>query len=113
MLQIIGAITPPPAITSYGSLAGNPGGLIKFFSNILRVIIIIGGLWAFFNLITAGYDFLSAAGDPKRFEKAWAKIWQSMLGLLIMLVSFILAAVFGQLLFGDPTVILNPKIYGP
>lgn len=76
-------------------------------------MIVIGGLYAFLNLIIAGYDFLSASGDQKIFAKAWAKIWQSMLGLLIMLASFLLAAIFGQLLFGDPTAILNPKIYGP
>lgn len=114
MLDIIGPINPPPAIAQpggYGLLS--EFGLIKFFNNIVRVMIVIGGLYAFLNLIIAGYDFLSASGDPKIFAKAWAKIWQSMLGLLIMLASFLLAAIFGQLLFGDPTIILNPKIYGP
>ncbi len=113
MFQIIGPINPPPAITSYGLLAGNPGGLIRFFNNALRFIIVIGGLWAFLNLIISGYDFLSASGDPKTFAKAWARIWQSMLGVLIMLASFVLAAILGQLLFGNPTAILNPQIYGP
>lgn len=113
MLQIIGGITPPPAITLYGLLAGNPGGLVIFLNNTIRIMIVVGGLWAFLNLIISGYDFLSASGDPKIFAKAWQRIYQSMLGLLIMLASFVLAAIFGQLLFGDPTVILNPKIYGP
>lgn len=114
MLDIIGGITPPPVFQlpgGYGSLAA--GGLIKFFNNIVRLMVVIGGLYAFLNLIIAGYDFLSAGGDQKLFAKAWAKIWQSMIGLLIMLASFLLAAIFGQLLFGNPTAILNPKIYGP
>ena len=74
---------------------------------------VIGGLFAFFNLVIAGYGFLSAGDDPKKIEAAWKKIWQSMLGLLFILGSFILAAIFGYLLFGDATAILKPKIYGP
>lgn len=114
MPDIIGKITPPePFVTKYSGAFGEPGGLIKFFNNIVRLLIVIGGLWAFLNLILAGYGFLGAGEDPKKMEAAWQKIWQSMLGLGIILGSFVLAAIFGFLLFGDPTAILKPKIYGP
>ncbi len=113
MIQVFGQITPPPAIQKYGGLVGNPGGLIKFLNNLIRLLIVIGGLWAFINLILAGYGFLEAQGDPKKIETSWQKIWQSMLGLLIILGSFVLAAIFSYLLFGDPRAILNPKVYGP
>lgn len=111
---IIGKVTPPPAIgEKYGGLIGEPGGLIKFAGNIVRLLIVIAGLYAFFNLIIAGYGFMSAGGDPKKMEAAWAKIWQSLLGLLFIVGSFVLAAIFGYMLFGEATAILKPEIYGP
>lgn len=114
MLQIFGQITPPePFKTKYGSFNQTGGGLIGFFNNLLRFLIVVGSLWAFINLVLAGYGFLGAGDDPKKVASAWQKIWQSMIGLLFILGSFILAAIFGYLLFGDPQAILNPKIYGP
>jgi hypothetical protein len=114
MLDVIGGITPPPPFQGgTGQYGGYQTGLIAFFNNIVRLLIVIGGIWAFINLILAGYGFLGAGDDPKKMEAAWQKIWQSMIGLLFILGSFVLAAIFGYLLFGNPTAILKPKIYGP
>lgn len=110
MIQIFGSIEKP-AIFKYPGLEA--GGLVEFLNNILRLLIVVGGLFAFFNLILAGYGFLSAGDDPKAMGRASQKIWQSMLGLLFILGSFVLAAIFGWLLFGDATAILTPEIYGP
>ena len=73
----------------------------------------VAGLFAFINLILAGFQFMGAGGDSKAIEKAFGKIWQSLLGLVIVVGSFALAALFGYLLFGDAGFILNPKFYGP
>lgn len=115
MDNIFGEINLPGTF-KYGGLTGEGGvggGLIGFLNNIVRLLIIVGGLFAFFNLILAGYGFMSAGDDPKKMASAWAKIWQSMMGLLFILGSFVLAAIFGYLLFGSPTAILKPTIYGP
>jgi len=100
-------ITPPSFISS------KPEGMITLFNNILRLLIVVGGIYTLLNFILAGFQFISAGGDPKKIEAAWAKIWQSMIGLLIIVASFALAALLSQILFKDPTAILNPKIYGP
>lgn len=107
-----GKITLPETF-KYGGLTGPGGGLVGFLNNIIRLLIIAGGLFAFFNLILAGYGFLGAGDDPKKMGAAWAKIWQSMLGLLFIIGSFVLAAIFGWLLFGNPGALLKPTIYGP
>ena len=112
MIQIFGNITLPETF-KYGGLTGAGGGLVGFLNNIIRLLIVVGGLFAFLNLILAGYGFLSAGDDPKKMGAAWQKIWQSMMGLLFILGSFVLAAIFGYLLFGNAGAILNPKIYGP
>jgi len=106
-----GKIVPPePFKEKYG---GFQEGLIPFLNNILRLMIAVAGIYGFLNLIIAGYGFMSAGGDPKAVANAWAKIWKSLIGLLIIVGSFVLAGIFGYLLFGDPGAILNPKIYGP
>ena len=113
--SIVGTVDNPLP-TAYQGITGNagsPGGLILFLTNILRLVFVAAGLFAFINLILAGFQFMSAGGDAKAIEKAMGKIWQSLIGLILVVGSFALAALFGYLLFGDAGFILNPKIYGP
>ena len=109
MFQFFGQISPPPGVSNYGNY---DVGLMSFGNNILKLMIVIAGLYAFINIIVAGYDFLSAGGDSKKLEGAWGKIWQSLIGLALIAGSFVLAAIFGWLIFKDPTAILSPKLYG-
>lgn len=109
MFQIFGQVNPPPGVARWAA----SGGLVGFLSALFRLLVVIGSLWTLLNIILAGYQFLSAGGKPEEMSKAWAKIWQSLLGLLFIAGSFVLAAIFGQIIFGDWTAILQPKIYGP
>ena len=97
----------------YGGLTESGGGLIGFASNIIRLITIVAGIWAMFNLIFAGFAYVTSQGDPKALEAARSKIFMSIIGLIIIAASFIMAAIFGQILFGDYTAILNPQVFGP
>jgi len=101
-----GSINPPAGI-SEGDAGQNIGNLIQ---TVIWVLIVGAGIYALLNFVLAGYAFLSAGDDPKKVAGAWAKIWQTALGLAIAAGSFILAAIFGQLIFGDPRFILNPNI---
>jgi hypothetical protein len=61
-------------------------------------------------LIFAGFQYISASGDVKKTEAAWAQIWQSLVGLLIISAAFIIAGLVGRL---TGINILTPTIYGP
>jgi nucleoside recognition membrane protein YjiH len=111
--DIVGKVENPLPEAYRGITAAQGGGLILFLTNILRLVFVVAGLFAFINLILAGFQFMGAGGDAKAVEKAWAKIWQSLLGLILVAGSFALAALFGYLLFGDAGFILNPQIWGP
>ncbi len=111
LLSVFGNIQPPDVLRKYPATEGR--GLIILFNNLLKFFVVIAGLFALVQLILAGYGFISAAGDSDKVNEAWNKIWQSLLGLLIVAGSFALAAVFGKLIFGSYEAILNPKIYGP
>lgn len=108
---IFGKVEPPPGVAAHGE--DPQTGVINFLNTILRLLVVVGGLWALFNVIIAGYQFMSAGGDPKNIERAWGRIWQTLLGLVLVAGSFLLAAVIGQLLFGEPGAILSPKLLGP
>ena len=107
--SIFGQIKLPTAITDkYGAEAGLAIG--NLLNLVFKSLIVIAGVYALFNLIFAGYAFMSAGDDAKKVAGAWAKIWQSLLGLAIAAGSFVLAAIFGQLIFGQWDFIINPKI---
>lgn len=111
--SIVGEVTNP--LNKYGNVdgSGGSGGLVGLFSNVLRLVFVVAGIYALINFITAGYTYMSAGGDSKQLTKAWEQIWQSLWGLVVIVVSFALAAIFGQLIFGRADFILNPMIYGP
>ena len=102
-----GSITPPST-----SLSGSDPGMAlgKLLNLFLQILIVGAGIYALINLVLAGYSFLGAGDDPKKIEGAWAKIWQTLLGLAFAAGAFVLAAIFGQLLFNQWDFILNPKI---
>lgn len=101
-----GTVNAPAGVSSYGSFA-------EFVSNLVKLLIVGAGIFAVFNLVLAGYAFLSAGDDPKRMQGAWAKIWQTFLGLAIAVGAIVLASIFGQLLFGDPNALLQIRVFGP
>ena len=109
-----GAVAPPPGINKYAGATGNvEAGLPLFINNILKMLIIGAGIYAVFNLVLAGYAFMSAGDDSKKVAGAWAKIWQTLLGLAFAAGAFVLAALFGQLIFGDVDALLQLKIFKP
>jgi len=118
MLTVFGSIDNPlrqlaPGASSlYTDNAGSGAGLIILGNNLIKLIIVVAGIYALLNIIIAGYGFLSST-EPKEIAKHWGKIWQAMLGLLIIAGSFVLAAIFGWIIFKDPTILLVPRFYGP
>ncbi|MCL4200764.1 hypothetical protein KJZ67_05535 [Patescibacteria group bacterium] len=109
--DIVGSIESPLSGTGYGSI--QTGAVGMFITNILRLAFVAAGVYALFNFIIAGYNYMNAAGDSKKLAEAWSRIWQSLLGLVIIVGSFAIASLFGHLIFGRADFILNPTIYGP
>ena len=107
-LAVIGPIAAPFS-NSYFSTA-NGGGLFLFISNVFKLMGVIAGIYMIFQFITAGYAYINSAGDPKVAAAAWAQIWQSILGMVIIASAFVLAAVIG---YFTGINILSPTVYGP
>lgn len=108
MPSTFGSIDSP--ITAYGSVES---GLPTFITNVITIIFAVAGLFAFFNLMIAGFSYISAAGDTKKIESALYSINMSLIGLAIMVAAAAVTGIVSYLLFGSATAILSPNIVGP
>lgn len=105
MLSIFGTINNPTSIKSEKG-----SGFFDFLSYILKFAGVVAGIIMVIQLIIAGIDYMNAGGDPKKIEAAWTKIWNSILGLIIVACAFLIASIVGRITGID---ILNPTIEGP
>lgn len=103
LFQLFGQVAPPPGVAQYASIGA-------FITVIIRLITIVAGVWSLFNLIFAGFKYITAAGDVKSIDTAWQSIYMSMIGLIIIVSAFAIAAIVGGLFFGDATFIISPNL---
>jgi hypothetical protein len=101
------------APTSGLATSTSGSGLILLISNLFKFSIVIAGIYTLFNLVQAGYGFISAGGDAKVVQKSWERIWRSVLGLVIVAGAMLLAMIIGWLVFGDINFIVSPRIFRP
>lgn len=109
MPDLIGEVKPPSFIDKYGPFQT---GIPLFISNIIRLLTIVAGLWMLINFILAGLQFISAQGKEEQIKNAWDKIFNSMIGLIVIVTAYALTALLSYLLFGDPSFILRPVLTG-
>jgi hypothetical protein len=107
MLNIFGNIQPPIQNSPYFQEDGTEG-LFVLISNLFKIAGAIAGLFFLVQIISAGFAYMSANGDPKKTEAAWTKIWQSLIGIIIVASAFIISSVIGLFLNID---ILNPFVW--
>lgn len=86
-------------------------GLPTLITNLITLAVSVGGILVLVNFILAGYDFLTASGDPKKVTNAVTRMWQSVLGLIIVVGSLALVSIIGKI-FGINNI-LTPVVSGP
>lgn len=60
------------------------------FSNIVTALLMFVGTFALFLFIFAAFKFMNAGGDPKKLEGARHTLVYGILGLLLVLFSFLI-----------------------
>lgn len=73
--------------------------LAKVVSQIIMFVIVIAGLIFFLQLISAGFSFLTAAGDSAKIQSATKNLTTAVIGLLVVISAFFLAQII-QVVFG-------------
>jgi hypothetical protein len=105
----IGEIDAPPGVSNYNAQAGGIG-IILFFSNLIKLITVVAGIWTMLNFILAGFTYVTSADNPSAIEKIGSKLSLSVVGLAIIVASYLIAAIIGLILFNDASFIINPEI---
>lgn len=116
MFGIFGTINDPfgsAGLNSSTLVGQGASGIVVIGNSLVKLVIVAAGLYTFWNFLMAGYGFMSAGGEPKNIAKAWEKIWQSLLGLLVTAGSFVLAVIVGYLVFGpeNAMILISPQIF--
>jgi hypothetical protein len=107
----IGPVIPPQGPTGFGA---SPAAALSMLVTILtRTIVIFAGVYAIFNFLMAGLSFMSAGGDPKKIAESSAKIWQTLVGLIITAGAFVVGGIISFLLYRDFTTLFTIRIFGP
>ena len=108
-----GTIDKPQGIDRFESGGEGEIGILTFFSSLLQVATVIAGLWVLFNFILAGYEYITSQGDSGAHAKVRQSLTNSVLGLVIIAISYTVVAVLGLILFGSASYFLNPQIVSP
>jgi hypothetical protein len=105
-----GKIDKPPGVSKFDSGADGEIGVLNFFSALLQLATVIAGLYVLFNFILAGYEYITSQGDTGAHAKVRQNITNSVIGLIIIAVSYTLVAILGLILFGSASYFLNPNL---
>ncbi|OGD83760.1 hypothetical protein A2572_00895 [Candidatus Collierbacteria bacterium RIFOXYD1_FULL_40_9] len=92
---------------------GVPSSLVSttpFVSGLVKFIMVVGGLFTFWQLLIGGFQFVSSGGDKGKVAEGTQKIQMAITGLVIMTASFVIISIISKLLFGEFFFILAPKI---
>lgn len=102
--DVVGTITVP------GGVPSEVGKTADFISAIIRLLMITGGIFSFWQFLSGGFQFISSGGDKGKVAEAQQKIQMSIIGLVVMTASFILIGIVSLVLFGNFTHIINPVL---
>ena len=106
--SIFGKVNPPPNMAQFSN---DPlSGLIKILNVGLNIVLIIASLYCLLNFLLAGYDYITSNGDTKKTAQANQRIANAIIGLVIVVLTPLLALLLGYIIFGNPTAILSPVI---
>jgi len=105
--NISGAGLGPFGQKPAGSGAAALSQVAGTISAIIGFMTVAAGIWFMFEMLFAGYEWISAGGDAKKLESARQRITHGFMGLLIIVGAWALLAVTGQFL-GYDILLSNP-----
>lgn len=87
-----------PGIVPNTNGSGSASQLESIISNVLGVLTIVAVIFFVFQIIFAGYSFLSSQGDSDKIKSARTRLTNGILGLTIVVVAFGAGAFIANLL---------------
>jgi len=107
---LLGSIDVPKGVDIINEQTDGGIGIIIFISNMIRFVIILGGIWTILNIFFAAYTYITGGGKSESHQKVRDRFSMSVIGLLLMIVSYSIAALIGLIFYGDANFILTPTL---
>lgn len=107
--ELIGEIEVPSGVSELNTESGGIG-IVLFLSNLITFFLILGGIWIIINLFLAAFAYLTGGGKSDTHTKVRDRVTMSVLGLLLMIGAYSIAAIVGLVFYGNPTYIISPSI---
>ena len=101
-----------PVIGYWGYKHSEGSVFAEYFITIWNAIMAIGALMVIIFFIKAALEWITAGEDKTKVTNARNTITQAVIGLIILVGSYVLISFISNLFFGDQFDILNPKIPG-
>lgn len=95
-------IPPVYAEVNFGTTANNPvakySSISSFTNIIIPIMMLLGGLACLAMLLLGAYRYLTSEGNPEKISKAQSVIVYAILGLFIIVASFVITRIIGSAL---------------
>lgn len=102
-----------PVIGTLGddSEKANTGAIsTRYFVVIWRAIIFVGGLSVLLYLVWGAVEWISAGGDSGKIQKARDKMTQGVVGMIVLVGTFVIAQLISELFFDGQFDLLKLSI---
>ena len=116
MLTRVAAFTNPVLSENLGGNAEEAAEgttFVNYFVNIWQAFITVGAVIVLVYFLWGAIEWITAGGDSSKITKARDRITQSLIGLLILVGSFVIIGFISNLFFGDEFSILNLQFTAP
>ena len=107
--NISGSGLGPFGAKTYSSASQGITDIISIVSKVIGILTVVASVWFMFQILFAGYLWITAGGDAKKLAQARDQIIHAFVGLVIVVGAWSLTAVTGQF-FGYNTLI-DPGIF--
>ena len=113
----LGGFTPPTDAFSVDSATDEVAAvnnLELMISNVVGFLTVFAGLFFIIQFVMASFSWVTSGGDSGKLQKARDKMVQGVLGLIIIISSYALIGLIGNIIgldlvnIGDQILLLNP-----
>ena len=93
LVKPVFAADPPPTVTWQNCMVNDTPTIKCFevvFGNVLEAVVTLAGIALFIMLVVGSFRFLTSGGDPKRTETAQKTKTSAILGLVLIIGSYLI-----------------------
>jgi len=99
--ELFGTVAPPPGMSGFTDPATGLGNL---FSGLVQMILIIAGLLLLLYLLWGAVEWIISGGDKEKLAKAQQKIQNAIVGMFLVIGSFVIFAVITGDILGNKII---------